>query len=106
MRENLPTTGSTDPSEKRTNIFDLQPLKGEVDVVTILFRITIVSFIATFSLLFLIITLTLALSQQRLEIANLSQNQVEPNVLGATTSNNSLFGNLVKWVLKPVGKAP
>ena len=106
MRENLPTTRSSDLSGKITNIFGLQPLKGEVDVTTILFRITIVSFFATFSLLFLIIALTLALSPQRLEIAKLSQNPVESNVLGATTSNNSLFGNLVKWVLKPVGKAP
>jgi len=99
---NLPGSGW---QKEKTNIFELEPLKTEVTVVTYLFRIALTGFLVAFALFFLVITLSLLFSPVIYESNLLNQKQTESKVLGESSSNNSFIGNLVRRVLKPLGYA-
>lgn len=108
MEKNLPGLKYGSSGAKKTNIFQLQPLKREVDVITLLFRLSIVSFLAAFSLFILVITLSLALGPGQSEIEVVSQNRNGDQVLGATTdtstNNDSFFAGLVRTIFSPLGR--
>ena len=108
MKKNLPGLHKGLSKAKKTNIWQLQPLKGEVDVITILFRLFVVSFLVTFALFMIVISLTLALGPRQSEIDTVPQNKIESQVLGAaddtTTNNESFFAGVVRTIFSPFGK--
>ncbi len=108
MEKNLPGLHDGSSGVKKTNIWLLQPLKGEVAVITVLFKLVFIGFASTFALFFLIITLSLALTPQTERAVEIAEHRVVSQVLGASTgastTNESFFAGVIRTIFSPIGR--